>query len=146
MWPCTACAAGLGDFVTEKFPIPAAQAVHGHIHCAYADAAPCGQFRAWSGPLFAGQRFLSPREQVALGGGGILFTQAVHRLIEKRERPVALKDSLGRGSLDEFNLVPRLDRLGIQGNRHLPAATLLALLSVPFIDQEMLEHREQERA
>jgi hypothetical protein len=55
----------------------------------------------------------------------------------------AFEDALGRGALDELNLVTGLDGFRIQVDRSSSTAALLALLTMPFIDQEMLERDQQ---
>src|SRR5262245_17343117 len=135
---------GASNFRTEEFSITASQAMDGHVHGADANAAAGGQFGSARGPLVAREGFYKEIEQVAFAVVRIFLAQAVPGLIEHRERPVALKGALGGGGLDEFNLVTRLHRLGVQRHRGLPAAALLALLAVPFVGQEVLEHRQQE--
>ncbi len=135
----------VGNFFTKKLPISPPQPVHRHVHSADTDSTAGGDLRPWSAPLLAGQSFLEKVEKIAFAASGIFLAQTVHRLIQDGKGPMAFKGALRRGSGDEFSLVSRLDWLSVKRDGEAPAAALLALLPTPFVDEKMLEHRQEKR-
>src|ERR1039458_4897636 len=137
---------GVCDFLAQQLAVSPPQPVCRHLYPGFAHAQPHAQSAIGDLRALAAQRVLEAKEQILAAGIAILLAQTAQHDMQQPQRPLTVKSPVGsvarRGGLRAAGLG------GVEFQREdlRAAAAFLGAGLCPFVGQEMLERREQERA
>src|SRR5437588_5862408 len=136
----------LTDFLAQQLLVAAAQAVHGDLDCLFRHVKPPGNLRIGLGGAVTGKGLLQGLKESPFTRALKFFAQADERLLEQGQCPASLKDRLRSRGVGGFEMIAALACLKVQRHDVPAAATLLRLVTLARLRQEMLEGGQQEGA